>query len=109
MLFVGYLEGFQSERSIAWHCADRMSLREFLGDQLHERTPDHSSFTIWRQSLPLEFYRAVFQRILSLMHWHGLIDAYAAGVDYQPSRATPLCVALPGRIAAPHTGSMTRN
>lgn len=81
MLFVGYLEGFQSERSIAWHCADRMSLREFLGYQLHERTPDHSSFTIWRQRLPLEFYRAVFQRILSLVHRHGLIDAYAAGVD----------------------------
>ncbi|MFZ5761087.1 MAG: transposase [Thermodesulfobacteriota bacterium] len=54
MLFTGYLEGFQSERSIAWHCSDRMSLREFLGYQIHEKTPDHSSFTIWRQRLPLE-------------------------------------------------------
>lgn len=81
MLFVGYLEGFQSERSIAWHCADRLSLRDFLGYQLHERTPDHSSFTIWRQRLPLELYRTVFQRILGLVHRHGLIDAYAAGVD----------------------------
>jgi transposase len=81
MLFIGYLEGFQSERSIAWHCTDRMSLRDFLGYQLHERTPDHSSFTIWRQRLPLELYRTVFQRILGLVHRHGLIDAYAAGVD----------------------------
>jgi IS5 family transposase len=81
MLFVGYLEGFQSERSIAWHCRDRMSLREFLGYLLHEKTPDHSSFTIWRQRLPLEMYSAVFQRILCLIHRHGLIDAYAAGVD----------------------------
>lgn len=81
MLFVGYLEGFQSERSIAWHCADRMSLRDFLDYQFHERTPDHSSFTIWRQRLPLDLYRTVYQRILGLVHRHGLIDAYAAGVD----------------------------
>lgn len=81
MLFVGYLEGFPAERAIAWHCRDRMSLREFLGYQIHERTPDHSSFTIWRQRLPLEMYGAVFQRILCLVHRHGLIDAYAAGVD----------------------------
>jgi len=81
MLFVGYLEGFQSERSIAWHCADRMSLKEFLGYQLHEKTPDHSSFTVWRKRLPLDLYRSVFQRILDLVHRHGLVDAYAAGVD----------------------------
>lgn len=81
MLFVGYLEGFQSERSIAWHCADRMSLRDFLGYLPHERTPDHSSFTIWRQRLPLSLYRTVFQRILALVDKHGLIEAYSAGVD----------------------------
>ena len=81
MLFVGYLEGFQSERSIAWHCADRMSLRNFLGYLAHESTPDHSSLTIWRQRLPLSLYREVFQRILCIVEQHGLIDAYAAGVD----------------------------
>jgi len=81
MLFTGYLEGFQSERSIAWHCSDRMSLREFLGYQIHEKTPDHSSFTIWRQRLPLELYTKVFQRILCIVHRHGLVDAYATGVD----------------------------
>ncbi len=81
MLFVGYLEGFQSERNIAWHCADRMSLREFLGYLPHESTPDHSSLTIWRQRLPLSLYREVFQQILRIVHQHGLIDGYAAGVD----------------------------
>lgn len=81
MLFLGYMEGFASERAIAWHCRDRMSLREFLGFQLHESTPDHSSFTIWRQRLPIEVYRAVFQRILAIVHRKGLIKAYAAGVD----------------------------
>lgn len=81
MLFLGYMEGFASERAIAWHCGDRMSLREFLGYQLQEPTPDHSSFTIWRQRLPIEIYRTVFQRILAIVHRKGLIKGYAAGVD----------------------------
>ena len=41
MLLIGYLEGIPSERGIAWQCANRLSLREFLGYQLHER---HQSF-----------------------------------------------------------------
>lgn len=81
MLFVGYMEGFSAERAIAWHCSDRMSLRAFLGYQPHEKTPDHSSFTVWRKRLPLDFYNAVFQRILCIVHRHGLVSAYATGVD----------------------------
>lgn len=104
MLFIGYLEGFQSERAIAWHCRDRLSLREFLGYQLHEKTPDHSSFTIWRQRLPLELYSTVFQRILCLVHRHGLIDAYAAGVDSTTLEAN----ASLRRLARKDTGASYR-
>ena len=81
MLFIGYLEGFASDRAIAWNCQDRLSLRAFLGIALHESTPDHSSLTIWRQRLSLDVYRAAFQRILAIVHRQGLISAYAAGVD----------------------------
>jgi IS5 family transposase len=104
MLFIGYLEGFQSERAIAWHCCDRMSLREFLGYQLHEKTPDHSSFTVWRKRLPLEFYNTVFQRILCIVHRHGLIDAYATGVDSTTLEAN----ASLRRLARKDTGASYR-
>jgi IS5 family transposase len=104
MLFVGYLEGFQSERAIAWHCCDRMSLREFLGYQLHEKTPDHSSFTVWRRRLPLEFYTAVFQRILCIVHRHGLVDTYATGVDSTTLEAN----ASLRRLARKDTGATYR-
>ncbi len=79
MLFIGYLEGFASDRAIAWNCQDRLSLRVFLGIPLNESTPDHSSLSIWRYRLPMEVYRAAFQRLL--VHQQGLISAYAAGVD----------------------------
>src|SRR5687767_7947236 len=42
MLFVGYLEGIDSQRGIAWRCSDSRSLQEFLGYLPTEETPDHS-------------------------------------------------------------------
>ena len=43
MILVGYFEGIESQRGIAWRCADSLSLREFLGLTLSEATPDHST------------------------------------------------------------------
>jgi transposase len=51
MLFVGYFEGIDSQRGIAWRCADSLALREFLGLGLEDRVPEHSSLTIIRQRL----------------------------------------------------------
>ncbi len=51
LFLVEHLEGFRSERCIAWFCLNRMSLRETPGYLLHEKTPDHSSLTICQQRL----------------------------------------------------------
>ena len=40
MLLVGYFEGIDSQRGIAWRCADSLSLRQFLGIRLEDATPD---------------------------------------------------------------------
>jgi hypothetical protein len=45
MLFVGYFEGIDSQRGIAWRCADSFSLRAFLAIPATEASPDHSSRT----------------------------------------------------------------
>src|SRR5829696_1735944 len=45
MLLVGYFEGIESQRGIAWRCADSLSLRQFLGLGLDQSTPDHSTLT----------------------------------------------------------------
>ena len=42
MLLVGYFEGIDAERGIAWRCADSLSLREFLGLGLSDAVADHS-------------------------------------------------------------------
>ena len=57
MLMVGYLDGIDSDRGIAWRCADSISVREFLGYGLSENPPDHSSLSRNRRRLSLEFTR----------------------------------------------------
>src|SRR5438477_6171490 len=66
MLLVGYFEGLDSQRGIAWRCADSRSLRQFLGVPLDEGTPDHSTMTVTRQRLPAEVFDEVFQFVLGI-------------------------------------------
>ena len=56
MIMVGFFEDLPSERAIAARCADSMSIRAFLKYELHEKTPEHSSFTVIRQRLGLKIY-----------------------------------------------------
>jgi transposase len=66
MLMIGYFEGIDSQRGIAWRCRDSLSLKEFLGFAVTESTPDHSSLTYIRKRLPLEVHHRVFGAILGL-------------------------------------------
>ena len=81
MLMIGYFEGLDSEREIAWRCADSLSLRRFLGFSLSDSTPDHSSLSRIRQRLPQEAHDAVFHRVLVLLEERGLLKGQTIGVD----------------------------
>ena len=81
MVFLGYFEGLDSQRGIAWRCEDSLSLRKFLGYALHEETPDHSSLSRIRGRLPKEVFDEVFQFVLRIVDEHKLLDAQTVGVD----------------------------
>ena len=81
MLMVGYFEDIESQRGIAWRCADSLSLREFLGYGIDEDTPDHSSLSRIRDRLPFTVYRKVFQFILAILAEEGLINGKTVGID----------------------------
>ena len=81
MIFVGYFEGIDSQRGIAWRCRDSLSLRKFLGYELHEKTPEHSSMTRIRQRLSLEVFEQVFAFVLSLVEDLGCLKGKTVGVD----------------------------
>jgi len=81
MLMVGYFEGLDSERGIAWRCADSLSLRSFLGYGLTQKTPDHSTVSRTRRMLDLETHGRVFSWVLKVLAERGLIDGKTIGVD----------------------------
>jgi transposase len=81
MLFIGYFEGIDSQRGIAWRCADSRSLQAFLGYQATEKTPDHSSLTHTRKRLPLKVHREVFCKLLEIAQTHGLLRGQSIAVD----------------------------
>ncbi|MGH7347815.1 MAG: transposase [Candidatus Rokuibacteriota bacterium] len=59
-LLVGYFEGLDSERGIAWRAADSLAVRHFLGLGLDEAAPDHSTISRTRRLIDLEAHQAVF-------------------------------------------------
>lgn len=81
MQLIGYFEGLDSERGIAWRCADSLALREFLGFSLSESTPNHSSMSRIRQRLDIETHEAVFQLVLEILSEHGLLRGKTIGID----------------------------
>jgi transposase len=81
MLLVGYFEGIDSQRGIAWRCADSLSLRQFLGIPIGEKTPDHSTLTNTRKRLPQEAFEEVFQFVLKMAVAKDLVSGKTVGVD----------------------------
>ena len=81
MLMVGFFEDIASERGMAERCSDSISIRAFLGYDLTETTPDHSSLSIIRQRLGQEVYDQVFILILSALDKHGLLKGKNVGID----------------------------
>jgi transposase len=81
MLLVGYFEGIDSQRGIAWRCSDSLSLREFLGIPLDESSPEHSTLSLTRRRLPVEVFEEVFQFVLKIASEKKLLSGKTVGVD----------------------------
>ena len=80
-LLIGYFEGLDSERGIAWRTADSLSLRKFLGYALDETTPDHSTISRTRRLYWLETHKAVFRWVLKILAEEGLISGRTVSID----------------------------
>jgi transposase len=81
LLLIGYFEGLDAERAIAWRAADSFALREFLGLVLPEAPPDHSTISRTRRLIDLETHEAVFTWMLQRLADAGLVKVKTAGID----------------------------
>jgi len=81
LLMIGYFEGLDSERGIAWRVADSLGLRQFLQIGLDEATPDHSTISRTRRLMDVETHQKVFQWVLEALAARGLLKGRTVGVD----------------------------
>jgi transposase len=82
LLMVGYFEGTDSERGIAWRASDSLAIRSFVRIALDEAVPDHSTRSRTRRLIDVETHQAVFQWVLPvLLAEHKLLKGTTVGVD----------------------------
>ena len=81
LLLLGYFEGLDSERAIAWRAADSLSIRHFLDFALDEAPPDHSTLSRTRRLIDVETHQAVFTWVLQRLADAGLVQGHTLGID----------------------------
>src|SRR2546422_1728004 len=60
LLLIGYFEGLDSERGIAWRVTDSLAVGGFLRLAVDEAPPDHSTISRTRRLIDVETHREVF-------------------------------------------------
>jgi hypothetical protein len=98
---VMFFEGVRSERELMRITADRLSVRWYLGYDLHEALPNHSSLTRIRERYGLEVFRRFFERVVEECLEAGLVwgeELYFDATRWMPTpRSTPSLPASPWR------------
>jgi Transposase domain (DUF772) len=61
---VMFFEGIRSERQLLRHAADRLSVRWYVGYELNEPLPDHSSLTRIRERYGVDIFRRFFDALV---------------------------------------------
>ena len=81
LLLIGYFEGIDAERGIAWRAADSLAVRTFLRLGLEEKTPDHSTISRTRRLIDLETHQAVFTWVQQRLVVGGLLKGRTIAID----------------------------
>src|SRR6266853_5448207 len=81
IMMIGFFEGLDSERGIAWRLADSLTLREFLSIGWDEKTPDHVTISRTRRLIDAETHQRIFSWVLERLAQGGLVKGKTIGVD----------------------------
>ena len=81
IMMIGFFEGLDSERGIAWRLADSLTLRRFLSLGLDQNTPDHVTISRTRRLIDAETHQRIFAWVLERLAQGGLVKGKTIGVD----------------------------
>lgn len=87
LCLVGYLENIISDRKLITHCNMRLDILFFLGYDIDDELPWHSTVSRTRQLFPVELFEEVFNRILRMCIEKGMVAGHTQAIDSAPVKA----------------------
>ena len=81
ILLVGYLNNINSDRQLIAFCSDSLSIRLFLGYDVHEQLPWHSTISRTRGLYGEEVFLNLFKEVLRMCVSKGMVRGKRQAVD----------------------------
>ena len=87
LCLVGYLENIISDRKLIDHCSLRLDILYFIGYDIDERLPWHSTISRTRQLFPESVFETVFVHVLEMCIGKGMVKGSTQAIDGAPVKA----------------------
>jgi transposase len=87
LCLVGYLENLLSDRKLIAHCSMRLDILYFIGYDIDEELPWHSTISRTRQLFPESIFEEVFTQVLGLCVEQGMVSGHTQAIDSAPVKA----------------------
>ena len=87
LLLTGYLENITSDRKLVEHCSMRMDVLYFLGFDIDEELPWHSTISRTRQLYLASLFETLFNKVFTLCVNSGMVSGHTQAVDSAPVKA----------------------
>lgn len=100
LCLVGYLENIISDRQLIEHCSMRLDILYFLGFDIDEELPWHSTVSRTRQLFPESVFEEVFTHILAQCICQGMVSGHTQAMDSAPVKANASMDSLELKVPA---------
>ena len=97
---VGYLENIISDRQLIRHCAMRLDILLFLGYDIDEVLPWHSTVSRTRDLFPDAVFEEVFEKVLGMCVAAGMVSGHTQVIDSAPVKANASMDSLELKVPA---------
>lgn len=87
LMLTGYLENITSDRRLIDHCAMRMDILYFIGYDIDETLPWHSTVSRTRQLYPASLFESLFNKVFSMCVDKGMVAGHTQAIDSAPVKA----------------------
>lgn len=100
LCLVGYLENLTSDRQLIEHCSMRLDIMYYLGYDIDEELPWHSTLSRTRQLLPENIFEQVFTHIVGMCVEKGMVSGHTQCIDSAPVKANASMDSLELKVPA---------